>query len=164
MIPLTRYYRDLGELVSVISSRSLPPWSVGEIFGWRGIRSHEKACFVVLPFKKSHTPLPLQWNKEWKEELVGILISTYQWHPTALGRESYSWRDTELHNMRAKPDTVWLHFHDAMVWRIDITECWTIIWLGNEVVFFFFSFIYLKIIQHYSGEAAFGGDVVQSCI
>lgn len=32
MIPLTRYYRDQGELVSVISSRSLLPWSVGEIF------------------------------------------------------------------------------------------------------------------------------------
>lgn len=33
MIPLTRYYKDQGELVSVISSRSLLPWSVGEIFG-----------------------------------------------------------------------------------------------------------------------------------
>lgn len=33
MIPLTHYYRDQGELVSVISSRSLLPWSVGEISG-----------------------------------------------------------------------------------------------------------------------------------
>lgn len=57
-------YRNQDELVSGISSRSLPPWFVGEI------HSHEKASFVGASIQKS-PPLLLVLLKQGLKRRAG---------------------------------------------------------------------------------------------